>query len=85
MATLTIGISGSAVFTGSKSYTLSDADLQSLLTWAAFAFSRSLPPSPNNAQILIAWINGLLINPTINGVQSFQTPQPVVPAPIGIS
>jgi hypothetical protein len=88
MATVTITLNGSAI-TGlttnpSKTYTVSDADLQAVLTWAASAFVGTLPPSPTNTQILLAWIQNW-INGTKVAVQQFQTAAPVPPAPINIA
>ncbi len=93
MATLTISLSGSAVVNGSKSYTVSDVDIQSLLNWAASVYAVQLAaqfnPSntpgfvPTNAQILLAWVQGF-IDSTKASVQRFQTAAPTVPPPIVI-
>lgn len=88
MTTVTISLNGSAI-TGltsnpTKTYTVTDADLQSVLNWAAVAFAGSLPPTPTNAQILLAWIQNW-INGTKTAVQQFQTPAPVVPSPVSIA
>lgn len=56
MATITTSLSGSAIVNGTKNYTISDADLQILLNWAQNYFVSSLPASPTNQQILLAWI-----------------------------
>lgn len=93
MSTITISLSGSAItgLTGnpSKSYTVSDADLQALLDWAAVNYAFTFPPSPpnpppTNPQILLAWIQGW-VNATKNSVQQFQTPPPVVPPQIALT
>lgn len=94
MASLTVSLSGSAVVVGSKSYTVSDADITSLLAWAAVAYdpyiqatfnpSKTAGFTPTNQQILLAWVQSW-INGTKNAVQQFQTPAPTVPPPIVIS
>lgn len=88
MTTITISLNGSALSglntNPSKSYTISDIDLQSLLNWAAANYATALSTSPTNPQILLAWVQGW-VNATKNSVQQFQTTAPVVPAPISIS
>jgi hypothetical protein len=81
-ATLTISITGSALPTvnQTKTYTVSDTDLQAVLNWAASNYAASLPVSPTNAQILLAWVQGF-INATKNAVVQFQTPPPAPPPP----
>lgn len=77
MATITISLTGSAItgLTGnpSKSYTVSDADLQALLTWAAGNFN--LPGNAPNSQILLAWIQDW-VSRTIHAVQVANTASP---------
>jgi len=69
MATITISLAGSAtVANASKAFTVSDADLQLLLTWAA-AFLPGVPPTPTNPQILLAWVNWLMSN-TVRAIQT---------------
>ncbi len=87
MPTVTLTLNGSAI-TGltsnpSKVYTLSDADLQSILTWGQSAFASSLPSSPavpTNPQILLAWIQSW-VNGTRDAVQTnnktIQLPTPI--------
>ncbi len=90
MPTVTLTLNGSAI-TGltsnpSKVYTLSDADLQSILTWGQSAFSTSLPSSPavpTNGQILLAWIQSW-VNGTRDAVKGFNTTQNI-PTPISMS
>lgn len=88
MATITISLNGSAISgltsNPSKVYTVSDADLQAVLNWAASAFAGALPATPTNSQILLAWVQNW-VNGTRSAVQQFQTPAPVVPAPVTIS
>jgi ABC-type Fe3+-siderophore transport system permease subunit len=86
MATVTITLSGSAIpgLTGTptKSYAISDADLQLVLAWAQGAFGN---PNMTNAQILIAWLTGQLITPTISAVGYLQRSLQTPPPPIAIS
>ena len=99
MSTITISLSGSAI-TGlttaggpvQKVYTVNDTDLQSVLNWSQVAFATQLTSSvlgstnpATNAQILAAWLQGGLVNGTIQAVQQFQTSAPVVPPQITIS
>lgn len=82
MATLTVSLSGSAVVNGSKSYTVSDADVQTLLTWVSQQPRRfAVPQNPTNQQLLLAWVQQW-VNENRDMVQQANTPPPVVPAPI---
>lgn len=85
MTTLTISVNGSAISglttNPSKSYTVSDADLQKVLDWAAVAFASQLPPTPTSSQILLAWVQNW-VNGTKTAVQQFETPAPTVPAQV---
>lgn len=81
MATLSFSVSGSAIGNGTKSYTVSDADLQSFLNWAASAFASNLPSTPTNPQIFSAWAD-FVVGHAKNNIQRFQT---VAPAPITIA
>ncbi len=88
MATLIISLNGSAI-TGltsnpSKSYTVSDTDLQNVLNWAQVAFATQLSTAPTNPQILLAWVQNW-VNGTKTAVQQFNTPAPTVPPPPNIS
>jgi len=53
MPTLSITLSDSAIVNGTKSYKVSDGDIQSLLNWASVAFS--VPAAAGNAGVLLAW------------------------------
>jgi hypothetical protein len=70
MATLTISLSGSAVVNGSKNYTVSDADIQTLLNWAG-RFAPGVTPQSTAAQILVAWANWMIAN-TVTAVKQDQ-------------
>lgn len=78
---------------GTKTYTVSDADWLSLLTWMASAQQSQIGGvvapvngvySPSAAQILLAWLN-IWINGTKSSVQQFKTQPAVVPPPITIT
>ncbi len=61
MATITIGLSGSAVATGSKNYTLNDAAVTKLIAWARTAFpSATTPDTRTNAQVLGVWADSFV-------------------------
>jgi len=80
--TVTITVAGSAI-TGAnqtKSYTVTDTDLQAVINWATVTYAASLPPTPTVPQVLLAWVQSW-INATKNAVVQFQTPPPVSPAP----
>ncbi len=94
MATITITLTGSAIVpNSSKAYTISDTDLQSLLSWAAVTFNQYIQTTfnptnlptfvPTSQQILLAWVQSWVDVAKI-GVQRFITPPPVVPPPINI-
>jgi hypothetical protein len=90
---LTISITSTPV-SGSKTYTVSDADVQSLLNWAAVTYAGIIQslfnPTgipgfvPTPQQILLAWIQSW-ISMTKSGVQTFNTPTPVAPPQISIT
>ncbi len=77
MATFTISLSGSTVVNGSKSWTLSDADVQSLSNFLIAKFSFNGPPL-TPAQALLAWVQDF-VNQTVSNVASFQKAQIIVP------
>lgn len=92
MATLSISLSGSSVVTGTKNYTVSDADLQLVLNWAQAAFNPYIQATfnpgntpgfvPTNQQILLAWVQSSWIDRTKAEVRAFNTPTPTVPSPV---
>lgn len=84
MATLTIGLSGSGVVNGSKSFTIDDAGTQALLDWAVVNYATALSSNPTNPQILVAWVNGWL-TATKNSIQQFKTTSPAAPPLINVS
>lgn len=61
MATLQISLSGSAVINGSKSYTLTDADVQTLISYMQTKFATANSDGSTTpltaAQALLAWAN----------------------------
>jgi hypothetical protein len=77
-----------------QSWNITDADLQSLLNWAADAFAPFITATfnpantpnftPTNQQILQAWIGSLLTS-TIAAVQRFETKPVVAPTPIAVT
>lgn len=82
---------------GSKDYTITDADWQSLLTWVASTQSLAIGQTmgtpqnksnpvltPTAAQILLTWLQVYLVNPTVAGIQQFNMPPPVIPEPISM-
>lgn len=92
MTAITITVTGSNI-TGltsnpSKTYTISDPDLQLVLNWAFSSFfpyiNATFGSSPTNAQILLAWLENSLIAPTVNGIQVFNTPAGKAPPKIGL-
>lgn len=86
MATISISLTGSSIIANStKNYTISDADLQSLLTCMASRFSGYIQTTfntstPTNQQILLAWLQNRLIAETVADIQGFQrvTPPAIV-------
>lgn len=72
MATFTISLSGSAVVTGSKSWTVSDADVQTLVNFLSNKFSTSTPQ-----QALLAWSQDF-VSRTISDVRGYQQSQAAI-------
>lgn len=75
---------------GTKTYTVSDADWLSLLTWVASSQTGNLetilgttvlPLTPSAAQILLAWL-AIWVNASKASIQQFNTVPAVVPSPI---
>lgn len=80
MTTITVFINGSGLLSDqSKSYTISDADLQSVFNWAPGAFNLT----GTNSQLFLAWVQSW-IDGTIKGVQQSGASY-VVPPPISIT
>lgn len=79
MANITLSMT-STPFTGSKAFTGSDADMQSLLDWGRVKYKASLPANPSNGQIGAAIANGIIAN-LKDEVRVFMT-TPGVPAPM---
>ena len=81
---------GGGTVNGSKAYTISDADWQRLLNWAATANGPQLvgtnkpPVTVTGTQVLLSlvqnWVNGM-----IQAEQQFGTTPPQVPPPITIA
>jgi hypothetical protein len=80
MASLKITLTGSSIIAdASKSYTISDADLQTLLdtvemNWPPSPPGQS-PPPPTNQQLLLWWVQRW-IDGTIRDIQSHNTTPP---------
>ncbi len=68
MAALTISLSGSSVVNGSKSFTISDADVQ---RWINQLTAASPLPAQTPQQVLVAWAN-LVVQRAIGDVQAFE-------------
>jgi hypothetical protein len=58
MGTITVSVATTPV-TGSKTYTISDADMQNVINWATAQFSFGSTPLPP-AQALLAWARWLM-------------------------
>jgi hypothetical protein len=51
--TLSISVSSSTVASRTRSYTIPDADLQSVIDWGKVSFASSLSTAPTNNQIML--------------------------------
>jgi hypothetical protein len=73
---------------GTKSYTISDVDLQQMIAWIATQYNAQLignnqpPVSVPAVALFLAWLNGFMQSTTVN-VQQFHT-QVTTPPPISI-
>lgn len=65
MATFTISLAGSAVINGSKSWTISDADVTNLINYLNFTYAPLA-----NGTALVAWAQGFVTR-TISDVKNF--------------
>lgn len=55
MATVTISLAGSSVVNGTKNYTISDADVQTLINHMIAKYSPAAGPPLTNMQALLKW------------------------------
>ncbi len=69
MPVITVSLSGSGIVNGSRSYNISDAHLQKLLDWAANNCPK-VPIGNTNQQILLGWIQSMLIDRTVNRIHT---------------
>jgi len=69
MATFQISLSGSAVANGSKNWTLSDADVQKLVTFLIAKYGGSV--SITSTQALSLWTQDF-VNSTVSDVKAYQ-------------
>lgn len=79
---------GSQSPNGTKTYTITDANWQSLLTWVAASQgsiqgTTTSPSTPTAPQILLAWLQ-IWVNGTIIAVQQYFTTPASPPTPIVI-
>jgi hypothetical protein len=56
MPTLSISVSSSTVASGTRTYNITDADLQSVIDWGKASFASSLSTAPTNNQVMAAWV-----------------------------
>lgn len=82
MATFTITLSGSAVVNGTKSWTVSDTDVQSLVNYLQVKYFTGGPggSAPTPQQALLSWCQDW-VTTTIGQVQNFVRAQASI-API---
>ncbi len=75
MGTLTIGVSGSGIVNGSKSYTVSDADTQK---WVNYLIATATKGGsvPSAQQALVAWANSVVAG-QITQTQQFARAQQI--------
>jgi hypothetical protein len=77
---------------GTKTYTISDADMLQIMSWAFETYNAKLiegkpPPPPytvGSLQGFVAWIDGFF-KATMDSVQRQQTEPAVIPPPIDIT
>ena len=78
MATFTISLSGSSVVNGSKSWTISDADVQALTNYLSAAYGRPPPAAPlTPQQCLLAWVQDF-VGQTVANVKDYQRSAAVI-------
>ncbi len=81
MATFTMALTGSGIVNGTKTWTVSDTDVQHLLDYLASVYPSTTPPT--NQQALLFWVQGF-VSETVDNVHRFQTGQVTV-APVVFS
>lgn len=88
MATISVSIQSGPV-TGSRSFTLSDADVQAILDWIQdFYGDRLLSPNPTNAQLMNAWASLFVIGQTKTQIlrkRQQRAAQDAIKAQVGIT
>lgn len=80
MGTWTMSLSGSGVVNGSKAYTISDADVQTLIDTIKAQETARGGTTPTNAQALLIFVQQL-VDYTTNRIQSYNKTE-TVPPPI---
>lgn len=83
MATFTASLSGSSVVNGTKSFTISDPDVQILIDFLIKKYTFQNNPPPTKAQALTMWIQEF-VDASTNQVQRGGV-QTTVPPPIVFS
>ncbi len=73
-----MSLAGSSVVNGTKSWTVSDVDVQHLVDYLASVYPSTTPPT--NQQALLFWVQGF-VTQTVMNVKAFQVAQTTV-API---
>lgn len=71
MPTVTISLAGSAIVNGSKPYTISDPDVQTLINHIIAKYSPAAGPPLTNTQALLKWTQ-LFVDNTTNEVHRKQ-------------
>jgi hypothetical protein len=80
----TVTYPSGGITNGTKVYTITDADWQKLINWAAdsqFTGTVAAPATPTAQQILLAWVN-IWANGSIGAVKQYFTTPATPPAPI---
>jgi hypothetical protein len=81
---LTVTVAETGQTTQSKTYTVADADVDKVVATYQSGANVSVNGTATRAQVLLYWLQTVLVIPTQQAVQQFETPAPVVPGAISI-
>lgn len=80
--TISIQVAEAGFATQTKTYTVADADIDKIVAAYQPGANVSVNGTATRAQVLLYWLQTLLVNPTIQAVLQFNTPPPAPPPPV---
>lgn len=75
---------GGVRINGTWTYTITDTDMQAMMSWMADTYQSQFVEPPTGLAVLKAWLDGFM-QATTDSTQRHHTTPPVVPPPVSIS